>query len=205
MTAVHVAEPPRARETPRTGRGRYLPAEPGLWVFILGDMAFFSLFFGLAMWCRAQDPTLYAQSQQLLHVNLAVVNTLVLLTGSFLVARALNTLRRGGRPVALVVATMACAIVFASIKIFEYVDLVGNGYTPSSGDFFMYYFVFTGIHLLHLAIGLGMLTALLVIAIGVGRKRPTRGRRKLAESAAVFWHMVDLLWLVLFPLFYVVH
>ena len=65
----------------------------------------------------------------------------------------------------------------------------------------MYYFVFTGIHLAHLTIGLGALTVLIVLS-----RRPalSRGRLLVAEGAAAYWHVVDLLWLVLFPLFYLV-
>jgi nitric oxide reductase NorE protein len=184
---------------------KHLPGEVGLWVFILGDMGFFALFFGIIVVTHGQQTEMFRESQHLLHPGLAVINTLVLLTGSFLVAKALRALRRrGSRPHLLVIGTLGCAGVFATIKIVEYVLLTREGHTPTSNDFFMYYFVFTGIHLLHLLIGVGMLIAVLVVAIGAKSKEMTPGRLKLAESGASFWHMVDLLWLVLFPLLYVV-
>ena len=185
--------------------GKHLPGEVGLWVFILGDMGFFALFFGIIVVTHGQQTGMFRASQEELHTGLAVINTLVLLTGSFLVAKALRGLRSGtGRPTLLVAATLGCAAIFASIKIFEYVELVHGGHTPATNDFFMYYFVFTGIHLLHLLIGTSMLIAVLVVSIKAKTKTLTPGRIKFVEAGASFWHMVDLLWLVLFPLLYVV-
>ena len=206
MTAVDLSDRFPTDTDPAAKRsGKYLPGEVGLWVMVIGDMTFFSLFFGMILVCRGQQKEMFDAAQNLLHPDLAVVNTLVLLTGSYFVARALHSLRNGGRPRGLVVATMGCAITFATIKVTEYVDLVQGGHTLTTNDFFMYYFVFTGIHLLHLLIGFGMLVALLVIAFTPKTRQLTRGRLKLAEISAVIWHMIDLLWLVLFPLFYVVH
>lgn len=196
------ASPPGATEP---ASDEHLPGEVGLWVFILGDMGFFALFFGLIVVTHGQQTDMFRAAQGDLHTGLAVVNTLVLLTGSFFVARALRGLRDGtGRPTLLVAATLGCAVLFASIKVFEYVELVHAGHTPATNDFFMYYFVFTGIHLLHLLVGTSMLIAVLVVSIKVKTTPRTPGQLKFVECGASFWHMVDLLWLVLFPLLYVV-
>jgi nitric oxide reductase NorE protein len=178
-------------------------------VFILGDMSIFALFFGIIETTRGRQTGMFRESQRLLEPDIAVVNTLLLLTGSWLVARALHGLRRGGRastgrghPTALLAGALACAAGFAALKSTEYVRLVAHGHTPATNDFFMYYFVFTGIHLAHLAIGAALLVTMLVLSRQRGDLSP--GRIRLAEGGACIWHMVDLLWLLLFPLLYVV-
>ncbi|MFF4398193.1 cytochrome c oxidase subunit 3 [Streptomyces sp. NPDC001480] len=181
-------------------RHRHIPGEPGLWVFLLGDMIMFSVFFGFIAVLHGRYPRMFRASQQALHPDLGLVNTLLLLIASALVARGLRQLRSGG-PARTLPWALLCALGFAAVKASEYALVIHDGHTPSSNDFFMYYFVFTGIHLAHLAIGLGALTVLIVLS-----RRPalSRGQVLVAEGAAAYWHMVDLLWLVLFPLFYLV-
>ncbi|MEE1671553.1 cytochrome c oxidase subunit 3 [Streptomyces sp. WAC07094] len=181
-------------------RHRHIPGEPGLWVFLLGDMIMFSVFFGFIAVLHGRYPRMFRASQQALHPDLGLLNTLLLLTASALVARGLRQLR-GSRPARTLPWALLCALGFAAVKGSEYALVIHAGHTPSSNDFFMYYFVFTGIHLAHLAIGTGALTVLIVLS-----RRPalSRGQLLAAEGAAAYWHMVDLLWLVLFPLFYLV-
>lgn len=181
------------------GRG-HIPGEAGLWIFLLGDMIMFSVFFGFVAVLHGRHPAMFRASQQALHPGLGLVNTLLLLTASALVVRGLSRLR-SGRPARTLPFAMLCALGFAVLKGCEYALVIRGGHTPGSNDFFMYYFVFTGIHLAHLVIGIGALTVLIVLS-----RRPalSRGGLLVAEGAAAYWHMVDLLWLVLFPLFYLV-
>lgn len=181
-------------------RHRHVPGEPGLWVFLLGDMIMFSVFFGFIAVLHGRYPKMFRASQQALHPDLGLLNTLLLLIASALVARGLRQLR-AGRPARTLPWALLCALAFAAVKGSEYALVIHDGHTPSSNDFFMYYFVFTGIHLAHLAIGIGALTFLIVLS---RRPAPSRGHLLAAEGAAAYWHMVDLLWLVLFPLFYLV-
>jgi nitric oxide reductase NorE protein len=179
---------------------RHVPGEAGLWVFLLGDMIMFSVFFGFVAVLHGLHPAMFRASQQALHPSLGLVNTLLLLTASALVVRGLRRLRSGQSARTLPLA-LGCALGFAAVKAVEYAWVIRAGHTPDSNEFFMYYFVFTGIHLAHLTIGLGALTALILLS-----RRPVLGpgSLKVAEGAAAYWHMVDLLWLVLFPLFYLV-
>lgn len=181
---------------------RHLPGEAGLWVFILGDMVMFAVFFGVILVTRGQQPQVFHAGQQHLHVGLAVLNTILLLTGSWLVAQGMRSLRDSGRAAApLFLGALGCALGFAAVKVVEYADLLSAGLTPATDDFFMYYFVFTGIHLAHLLIGAVLLTCMTVVA-----RSPeiSAGRQTFAECGGVYWHMVDMLWLVLFPLLYLV-
>lgn len=183
-------------------RVKRIPGEEGLWVFLLGDMTIFAVFFATILYERGTDPVLFRDSQAVLHADYAVVNTCLLLLGSLLVVRGVQRVRdgAGGAPV-LFALTVVCAVGFAVIKAYEYYTLVQDGYDPMTNEFFTYYFAFTGIHLFHLVIG-----ALLLVWLSVStRKVPaTKGQVKLVEVGACYWHMVDGLWLLLFPLLYLV-
>lgn len=185
-------------------RGRPLPAEAGLWLFIFGDLVVFTLLFLVYLTYRRDETELFASSQQTLSINLGAVNTVVLLTSSLFVVGAVRATRAGNRQLAprLVLAAMACGVVFLSVKVFEYHDKLAADHTPASNYFYFYYFFMTGLHLVHVVIGLGVLTFLW---------RLTRRADELSslgmssvEGSASFWHLVDLLWIVIFPLLYLV-
>lgn len=201
MTTAPTVQDDQARPGPGDRAG-HVPGEAGLWVFILGDMVVFGLFFATILYTRGQQPELFRTSQAELHPDYAVVNTVLLLLGSFFVVKALSWVR-SGRPAAsyLFYATAVCAVGFAAIKSYEYYLLVDDGFTPATDDFFMYYFVFTGIHLFHMLLG-----ALTVLTLGVMTRRANTspGRIRVVEAGACYWHMVDGLWLLLFPLLYLV-
>jgi nitric oxide reductase NorE protein len=90
---------------------------------------------------------------------------------------------------------------FVGIKAFEYHEKIAAGITPSTNEFFMYYFVLTGLHLAHVIIGLIVLTVLSTLA---RKPEPTTTHIAFFEGGACFWHMVDLLWIVIFPLIFLV-
>lgn len=181
---------------------RKVPGEEGLWVFLLGDMLFFALFFGTLVVTRGRHPAIWEAGQAQLHPVVGILNTCLLLTGSYLVVLALRFLGDGTRRSSrLFGATLVCAAGFAVAKATEYALLIHDGHTAGTSDFFMYYFVFTGIHFAHLVIG-----AILVVAM-TRTARPssfTERKRRFVECGACYWHLVDLLWLVLFPLLYLV-
>ncbi|MCD2195807.1 cytochrome c oxidase subunit 3 family protein [Actinomycetospora endophytica] len=186
------------RATQRAGR---IPGEPGIWVFVLADMTVFGAFFVVFLVVRLGQPEVFAASRPSLEVGLGLVNTLVLITSSVLVALGVRRARDGQRGSAarLVTAGMACGLAFLVIKVIEYSLEVAAGVVPTTNDFFMYYFVLTGIHAAHVIMGLGGLAA---VRRTLGRPRPGPHDLRTAETGATFWHMVDALWIVLFPLLY---
>lgn len=190
------------RATAAPAAGPRIPGEEGLWVFILGDMAVFALFFGTIVVTRGEDPAMFDAAQHALHPWLGIVNTALLLTGSLFVVHGLRRLGDGTTAAArLFGLTVGCALGFVAIKVTEYTLLVHEGYTAGTNDFFMYYFVFTGIHLAHLVIG----TVVVAFLVRTARRpEVSAGQRTFAECGAIYWHMVDLLWLALFPLLYLI-
>ncbi len=195
--ASHTARAPQSR--PR-GEGR-VPGEIGIWVFIFGDMILFGLFFGVFVYERSQSVELFEQAHETMNLTFGAVNTLLLLTGSMFVVLSLNTLRRGVSRLGsrMILVTLLCSAGFVFNKYLEYSSKIEAGHTPSTNSFYMYYFVFTGIHLLHLLIGM----AGLVIMYRIARK-PTLEAKDMRnlEAGACYWHLIDLLWIVLFALLY---
>jgi nitric oxide reductase NorE protein len=180
---------------------RRLPGEAGIWLFILGDMAVFSLFFATFLYYRGREVELFRASQAHLDQSLGLVNTLLLLTSSWLVASGLRAARVApGRatPLCFLLALL-CGVGFVAVKYFEYRAKIAAGLTLTTNDFYMFYYMFTGIHLGHVLIGIGVL-AFMTRAAWAGRVQArTIGH---LESGASFWHLVDLLWIVLFALLY---
>ena len=175
--------------------------ESGLWVFIFGDMTLFGAFFTGFAWQARSEPAVFASSASKLLIGIGGVNTLVLLTSSLFVVAAVRAMHAGAtRPAArALAAALACALLFAALKVTEYFTEVGAGYTPATNLFFTFYFVLTGIHLLHVLIG-----AVLLFSAWRGLRAETpRVSSRFVEGAGIYWHMVDLLWVVLFPLLYI--
>jgi nitric oxide reductase NorE protein len=186
--------------TPRPG---HIPGEVGLWIFILWDMTLFALIMLVFLWERRSAPGAFTESAHQLIQPIGALNTLVLLLSSYLVVRAVFAHRIGRHLQArrLVFGTIGCAAVFAGLKVVEYSSGISAGHTPASGMFFMMYFILTGLHLLHVIIGTGLLT---LWQLTLQRRRPWAGSQKLVEGIASYWHMVDLLWVAIVALVYLV-
>jgi nitric oxide reductase NorE protein len=194
MSAVSDARP----RSPRA-----VPGEPGLWLFILADMTLFAAFFAITTVVRADEPAMFARSSEALHQGLGAANTLLLVTGSAVVAMAVRATRRDAPDVAgrLLALAIWCALAFVAIKAIEWADLLSNGHSVSTNDYVALYFMLTGLHLVHVLVGTG---ALIVIRRRVLRRAAGRFEPQIVEGGASYWHMVDLLWLVLFPLLYLI-
>jgi nitric oxide reductase NorE protein len=198
MTAVsskagHVTDRPK----------RHLPGEEGTWVFILGDMVVFAVFFATYLYYRSQQPELFNASQLTLKQSYGVINTLLLLTSSLFVVVGIRAIRRQVNNIApwMFALALLCGLGFSLMKILEYSEKLGLGLTPGTNSFYMYFYVLTGLHFFHLILGMGVLTYLIFRS-----RAPQLTVRQFAfvEGGACFWHMVDLLWIVLFPLLYLV-
>ncbi|MCF6389480.1 cytochrome c oxidase subunit 3 [Mycobacterium sp. MBM] len=171
-----------------------------MWFFVLGDMIIFGLYFLAFMIFRDREVDEFTAAQQDLYLDIGVVNTLLLLFSSWLAARAVLAVRAGDteRTVRLLTATGACGAVFIVMKLFEWWLEVDAGHTFPSNTFMSFYFVLTGVHMLHVIMGLIILT----VVVGVMRKN-SGPRVGVIEQATTYWHMVDLLWVIIFALLYV--
>ncbi|MDN5001115.1 cytochrome c oxidase subunit 3 family protein [Bradyrhizobium sp. GCM10027634] len=172
-----------------------LPGDPMIWVLIFSELAAFGLFLGAFMVARAIHPAVFAAGQATLDSHLAGLNTLVLVTSGWTAARATAAAkasnRRGAR--GWLFGAMALGALFIAIKLFEYAGEIALGNGLETSPFFTLYFLLTGFHLLHVGLGI-------VILAVVSRSASVTG----VETGAAFWHMVDLLWIVMFPIIYLV-
>ncbi|MGR8948076.1 MAG: cytochrome c oxidase subunit 3 [Gammaproteobacteria bacterium] len=180
-----------------------VPGELGVWIFVLGDMCIFALFFAVYLFYRTEDLPAFVQSQQTLNQDFGALNTLLLLFSSWFVALAVIDVREraGACAPPLLLCAIACGVSFAVVKFFEYGEKLNANIGISTNDFYMYYYIFTGIHFIHVVIGLGLLSLMFIASRqGIAPGTPVR----MFESGGIFWHMVDLLWIILFPLLYLI-
>ncbi|WP_293393617.1 cytochrome c oxidase subunit 3 family protein [Nevskia sp.] len=173
----------------------------GVWVFVLADMCFFGVLFVSFMQERIKQGALFETARHTLNPDFGGINTLILLTSSWFVVLAVDAAKRDRLATIpkLLLAAMLCGIAFGISKAIEYGGKLAAGITPMSNDFYMFYFSLTGIHLLHVIGGCVMLT---VFWLKARRGEFDSRNMKVLESGATYWHMVDLLWIFLFPLLY---
>jgi len=180
---------------------RRLPGVDGVWVFIGADAVIFAILFLSFMRDRLRNPAMFEASRHTLNMNLGGIDTLILLTSSWSVALAIQALKRDlvDRVPRYLLGGVLTGLMFVVSKSTEYFQKFAHGITPGTDPFYMWYFTLTGIHLTHVLVGTGLLTYLWTRSrCGVYRS----SNRVVPECVASFWHLVDLLWIVLFPLLY---
>jgi cytochrome c oxidase subunit 3 len=187
----------------------------GMWIFLVTEVMFFGgLFAGYTMY-RAEYPAAFAAGSRLCEVALGASNTLILITSSLTMALAVSGAQRGRRRLTLVFLglTMTLGALFLGVKFLEYFHKFQEhlipgpnfGYTGLSARqvelFICFYFGLTGLHALHMIIGLGVLTVMIVLT---WRGRFSSAHYAPIEVAGLYWHFVDIVWIFLFPLLYLV-
>lgn len=187
-------------------KGR-IPGDEGVWVLIFGELFVFGLFFLVFSYYQALSPALYEESRQLLDADLGLANTLILLTSSWFVARGVQYARDDDfwRSRRLFLIALLCGVLFIVLKAFEYSHKFAAGIDAMTNDFFMYYFVLTGLHLLHVVAGIAALAFAILTSRNVAHAKSAGNAMsgiKTYETVATFWHLVDLLWVVIFALLY---
>lgn len=169
-------------------------ARLGMWLFLASEVLLVAVLFTIYADARTHHPAIFHHE---IHAHadkiLGSVNTAVLLVSSTLVAAAVHALKGNAhtRATALVVATAILGLAFLGIKGHEYLDHFHQGIVPGHGIFWTLYFTMTGLHALHV---FGGVVTLLVIA----RTKDTT----VLENVALYWHLVDVVWIFLWPLFY---
>lgn len=170
-----------------------LPGDLMMWVLIASELLVFGAGLLAFMAVRLTDPAGFAGAQDQLFRTGAALNTLVLVTSGFLAAKALEWRRADFalRPRLALIAAALLGLLFLWIKGVEYAQKAALGITFETHPFFMFYYLLTGFHAAHVAAGVVLL---LLVA---WRDDPGN-----IEAAAAFWHMVDLVWVLLFPIVY---
>jgi nitric oxide reductase NorE protein len=172
-----------------------LPGHPMIWVLILSEFAAFGLFLGAFAVAHALNSAVFAAGQAVLDSRLAGLNTIVLVTSGWAAARG-TAAARAGEPRSSrlwLLAAMGLGAGFVAIKLTEYAKEVAGGVGMETSPFFTLYFLLTGFHLLHVCLGIIILAAVC-----------RRAQATSVETGTAFWHMVDLVWVVMFPIVYLV-
>ena len=179
---------------------RALPGQPDIWMLVAFEVLVFSSYFVVYMLYRSWDPALFLESQQHLSQNFGALNTVILLVSSWLAAQGVQAAREGRYEAAqkLVLGTMSCGLLFVASKLLEWSLKIDAGFTFSSNRFFSFYYFLTGIHVIHVLFGFVFLSVVLWQLCS-----PQRRSQAVIEAGAIFWHMVDFLWVIIFALLYV--
>ena len=190
-------------------------ASLGMWLFLVTEVLFFGGLFLVYSVYRGWYPAAFATSSHELIVWAGTLNTVVLITSSLTMALAVHAAQTGERRLLmmLLVATMALGCVFLGIKAFEYYTEFTEGHLPGPGFrfepehfqhaqiFFSLYFLMTGLHALHMIIGLGIMSVMWWWSY---RGIITAEYYAPIEVSGLYWHFVDIVWIFLFPLLYLI-
>jgi cytochrome c oxidase subunit III len=186
----------------------------GMWLFLFTELLLFGGLFLVYTIYRYMNAEAFLHASYNLNVILGTINTAVLLTSSWTVAMAVTAMQKGNIKLSakLIDATIFFAMVFLVIKYFEWSAKFEHGLFPgmehynqlapgSKLFFFLYYFM-TGLHGLHVIVGA---VILLFVLTAINKKKTHPGKYMFLENAALYWHLVDVIWIFLFPLFYLIH
>ncbi|MEX3776448.1 cytochrome c oxidase subunit 3 [Pseudomonas sp. MYb118] len=182
----------------------HLPGDLAMWFFILAELSVFALLILAFAVTQAIKPQLFADSRALLDASTGLAMTLSLLTAGLFAALAQEQVRhsRPRRGAILLLAALLAASVYVVLKLTEYRHLLGAGLGMEHNTFFTLYWILTGFHFVHVLLGMFILGWL---ALRCRRGLYSADNRSGFESGVLYWHMVDLIWVVLFPLVYVLN
>jgi cytochrome c oxidase subunit 3 len=204
--------PPDPHATPRRKRDALVL---GMWIFLGSEIMLFGALFTALSAYRVLYPEAFALASRQLALGLGALNTAVLLTSSLTMALGVRAARLDApRLTALwLLVTAALGSVFLGLKFVEYADHIAHGLLPGADFhlagveagpaqlFFRLYFILTGLHALHLAVGIGLVVTMALLA---RRKAFIPAADTPVEMAGLYWHLVDIVWIFLFPMLYLI-
>jgi nitric oxide reductase NorE protein len=185
----------------------YPPGDLAIWIIIYIELLTFGLFFLGYIYSRRLDVDMFNASQLLLDTRAGFTNTIILLTSSYFVVKAVDAIKTMQAKEAIekakkwLLGAIGLGGLFLIVKMTEFVGKYQDGINLSTNKFFMFYFLLTVFHFMHVILGMIILYNL-YIKTKIGGY--TKDNLKGMETGASYWHMVDLLWIVLFPLIYVI-
>jgi cytochrome c oxidase subunit III len=200
---------------PNSGHNRDdMSSKMGMWLFLFTELLLFGGLFLVYMIYRFIYHENFLEASYELNVWMGTVNTVVLLTSSMTVAMSITAMQKGDTKLSLrlIWITIIAAGIFLVIKFFEWSAKFEHGLFPgmahyselANGErlFYFLYFFMTGLHALHVIIG-GIF--LLFVIRAIQKQKVRKDNYMLLENSGLYWHLVDLIWIYLFPLFYLIH
>ena len=182
---------------------KLLPGDLAMWFFIFMELLVFGIaFIGYAV-MRLQNIEMFNKYQLTLNTELGAANTMLLITSSYFVVRAVHAIKLNKVRYCYywLYAAIAGGAGFLILKAFEYQDKFSAGISLSTNTFYMFYLSLTMFHFLHVILGM---IILLAVAIKAQKGAYSTTNYTGVEAGASYWHMVDLVWIVLFPMLYII-
>jgi len=181
---------------------KLLPGDFAIWFFIFSELLVFGIFFVIYSVTRLQNVELFNEYQQTLSTESGAINTVLLITASYFVVLSIHAIREYKQQLCVrwLLAALACGVGFLVLKSFEYHSKFSAGITLDTNVFYMFYLSLTIFHFLHVILGMLILA---FIAFRAFRGAYSSSDLIGLESGAAYWHMVDLVWIILFPLVYI--
>jgi len=178
-------------------------AKLGIWAFLATEVLLFGGLFTAYTVFRVGNPAMFHSEHLKLNRLFGAVNTVVLISSSLTVALGIAAIRQGKQRMLKVCLclTLLFAALFLGVKYIEYVEHLGHGELPGTNNFFSLYYMMTGLHAVHVLAGMAALTTMLVMA---GRGKFSAEYHTPVEITGLYWHFVDLVWIYLFPLLYLI-
>jgi nitric oxide reductase NorE protein len=190
---------------PESSNNLYYP--PGgilIWIIIFLEILTFAMALVVLNVYRGSEPEVFAEGQALLNRSIGLSNTLILLTSGFFMALGVHALRENDhkKSARMIALTILFGLAFLILKGVEYSEKIEHGLGIDESSFFMFYWLLTGFHFVHVLVG-----AVLLLFMYFKVKNGFYNAENMldVESSAAFWHMCDLIWLFLFPVIYLLH
>ena len=197
-----------------TAEQEFDSAKLGMWAFIVQEVLFFSGLFVAYTIFRMKYPEMFLNAHHYLSWKMGCLNTVVLITSSFTMAMGVRCAQTNNRKWLIICLVLTClfAGMFMVVKYFEYMEKIHHGLLPfawfgaeaayqTTPLFFGLYFTMTGLHGLHVLIGIGLIIWLIIKA---NKNQFYSEYYTPVEMVGLYWHLVDLIWIFLFPLFYLI-
>jgi cytochrome c oxidase subunit 3 len=181
----------------------YRSAKFGMWLFLGTEILLFGGLFAAYAIFRAKYLDMFHEQHKELDVTLGALNTVILIFSSLTMAMGVTAIQRGKQKFLTIclLITILCGIAFGVNKYFEYGHKFEHHIYPSTSIFFALYFMMTGLHMLHVFAGLAILTVLLFLNL---KGKFSEKYNTPVEVGGLYWHLVDLIWIYLFPLLYLI-
>ena len=178
----------------------YPPGGILIWIIIFLELITFGAALIAMVVYSNQEPEIFHDSRLQLNTTIGTINTLFLITSGFFMARAVSHLKNNGKDKTILnlKLTMLGGLLFLALKSVEYYFKIEAGLTVGHNTFFTFYWMLTLFHVIHVIVGLVILVS---VYLGLRKETPTVSIEDM-EASAAFWHMCDLIWLLLFPVIY---
>ncbi|WP_339887882.1 cytochrome c oxidase subunit 3 [uncultured Flavobacterium sp.] len=178
----------------------YPPGGILMWIIIFLELITFGMALVAFVYYGAEEAEVFHQSKLLLNPTIGAINTIFLLTSGLFVANAIHFYKEGNTKKTTLFFKLAMlgGLLFLLLKSFEYYTKITHGITLDTNTFFSFYWMLTGFHIIHVLIGL--------VLLFITERNISKNKAALedVEATAAFWHMCDIIWLLLFPVIYLI-